>query len=180
MMDLKKAILADFSKAQCDAIVRYIGDKQDRFDELVRLFLNEEYRVVQRAAWPLSYCAIAHPELIKKHIRKMILNLRKPGLPEAVKRNTVRFLQKIEIPHSLHGETMNTCFRLLCDPQEAVAVKVFSMTVLSKLARLYPEIIPEIKMTLEDQWPDQTAAFRNRAGKVIKELRIDSIRSPGK
>ncbi len=180
MMDLKRAILADFSKAQCGAIVRYIGDKQDRFDELVKLFLNEEYRVVQRAAWPLSYCVIAHPELIKKHIRKMILNLKKQGLPEAVKRNTVRFLQKVEIPASLHGETMNICFRLLWDPQEAVAVKVFSMTVLSRLAILYPEIIPEIKMTLEDQWPDQTAAFKNRARKVIKELGIDSIQRPGK
>src|SRR5438045_2490418 len=106
-MDLRETILAEHSKAQTNKIIKWVGKDQKRFDQLFALFLKDEYRVVQRAAWPISYCAIAHPELIRKHLKKLIRNLAKPGIGDAVKRNTVRLLQHIPIPAALHGDVMN-------------------------------------------------------------------------
>src|SRR5215510_14451580 len=117
-------------------IVRHIGGNQNRFDELMKLFLGNEYRITQRAAWAVSYCAEAYPELIKKHLRNIILNLRKP-IHVAVKRNYVRLLQHIEIPENLQGVLTEICFGFLAD-REPVAVKVFSMTVLAKICIAYP------------------------------------------
>ena len=173
-MDLRKAILKEHSRAQCDAIVEYIGSDQKKFDQLIDLFLNSEYRVVQRAAWPMSYCAIAHPALVKKHVKKLIGNLRNPGLHDSVKRNTVRFLQYIEVPPSLQGELMERCFSYLSEPNEAVAIKAFSLTILAGLAKKYPDIIPELKYLIEEQFPVQTAAFKNRARKIIRDLGIQT------
>ena len=79
-MDLRGEILKEHSKAQCDKIVAWVGSSQSRFDELFKLFLNDNYRVTQRAAWPLSYCVRTHPALIKKNFAKLIDNLQKPGL----------------------------------------------------------------------------------------------------
>src|SRR3982750_4822205 len=104
MMNLRETILAERSKAQTDRIIKWVGSDQARFDELFDLFLNDEYRVVQRAAWPLSYCAMSHPLLIKKHFAKLVKNMKKPGLGDSVKRNTVRLLQHIEIPVKFHGD----------------------------------------------------------------------------
>jgi hypothetical protein len=132
-MNLVKALLKEHSKAQCNRIVEYIGTNEVRFEELVELFLSGPYRVTQRAAWPLSYCAEHHPELIKPHLKKLIHNLNRPGLHDAVKRNTIRFLQFISIPKSLQGVTAQVCFNLLQNPTEAIAVRVFSMTVLSNI-----------------------------------------------
>lgn len=87
-MNLRKTILQEHSKANCNKIVKWVAESQQCFDELFDLFLNDEYRVVQRAAWPLSYCVINHPQLIKKHFTKLIKNLHKPMLHDAVKRNT--------------------------------------------------------------------------------------------
>ena len=70
-MNLRNEILKEHSKAQCKKIETWIGNNQHRFDELFYLFLNDQYRVVQRAAWPLSYCVIHHPQLIKKHFAKL-------------------------------------------------------------------------------------------------------------
>lgn len=53
-MILKEAILNEHSKAQCARIVNWVGKSQARFDELFNLFLNDEYRVVQRAGWSVS------------------------------------------------------------------------------------------------------------------------------
>lgn len=169
-MDIRTALLKEHSKRQCDSIVSCIGADQKRFDTLVNIFLNEEYRLVQRAAWPLSYCVIAHPHLIKKHLKKIVQNLKKTGIHNAVKRNTIRLLQEVEIPASLHGAVMDICFQYLADPKEMVAVKAFSLTVLGNFAKQYPEIIPELKLIIEDRLPHETAAFKVRAGKLLKKF----------
>ncbi len=149
-------------------IVHWVGTLQERFDELFSLFLHDEYRVVQRAAWPLSYCAIAHPELIQKHFSKLINNLHKPGLHSAVRRNTVRLLQDVPIPAKYHGEIMDICFNYILSPEETVAVKAFSLTVLQKLSSFYPEIMQELKLVIEERWDHETTAFRSRAKKILR------------
>jgi uncharacterized membrane protein YheB (UPF0754 family) len=161
--NLREEILKEHSKAQCTNIVNWVGSSQQRFDELFNLFLNDEYRVVQRAAWPVSYAVIAHPEFIKKHWNSLIKNLQKHNLHNAVKRNSIRLLQDIAIPKKYQGQIMDICFKYVESPTEAVAVKAFSLTVLSNLAKQYPEILPELKLLIEDQLPHQTAAFRSRA-----------------
>lgn len=169
-MRLRETLLARHSKAQTEKIVKWIGTDQKRFDELFRLFLHDDDRVMQRAAWPLSYAVIGHPALIKKHLGPLIRNLKKPGIHNAVKRNTIRLLQYITIPRRFQGELMNTCFAYICDPAEKPAVKAFSLTVLQNLARLYPEIKPELKTIISDRWDVETTAFRARARKVLKSL----------
>jgi hypothetical protein len=166
--NLKEQILKEHSKAQCTAIVQWVGASQQRFDELFHLFLNDEYRVVQRAAWPVSYCVMAHPDFIKKHWTTLIKNLQKSNLHNAVKRNSIRLLQDITIPKKYQGQIMDICFKYVESPTEAVAVKAFSLTVLSNLAKQYPEIIPEIKLLIEEQLPHQTAAFKSRAKVFLK------------
>jgi hypothetical protein len=168
-MNLREAILREHSKANCTRIVKWIGTDPKRFDVLVALFLNDEYRVVQRAAWPLSEIAIAHPSLIRKHLGKLLKQVRQTGLHEAVKRNTVRILQGIDIPERYHGDVMNLCFDYLVSPTEKPAVKAFSLTVLDKLSLLYPEIRQELRTIIEDQWDRETAAFRSRGRKILKK-----------
>ena len=167
-MHLRSTILAEHSKANCNKIVSWVGSSQQRFDELFYLFLNSEYRVNQRAAWPLSYCVIDHPQLITKHFSKLVKNLHKAGIHDSVKRNTLRLLQHIEIPKKFHGEIMDICFRYLSSRDEPVAIKAFSLTILHNLSRQYPVIRNEIKLIIEERWEHETAAFHSRAKKFLK------------
>ncbi len=168
IFNLRETILAEHSKTQCTRIVNWVGNSQQRFDELFNLFLQDEYRVVQRAAWPVSYCVTAHQHFITKHWGRFIKNLQQTNLHDAVKRNSIRLMQDIEIPKKYQGQVMDICFKYLESPTEAVAIKAFSLTVLSKLAKQYPEIIPEIKLLVEEQLPHQTAAFKVRAKVFLK------------
>lgn len=168
-MNLRETILAVHSKKQTDKIVHWIGHSQERFDRLFDLFLHGEYRVVQRAAWPLSECVIHYPYLIQKHFRKLLSNLEKPGLHIAVKRNTVRLLQYAEIPKKYQGEVMTLCFSYISSPPEAVAVKAFSLSVLQSLSNIYPEIKDEIRLIISERWEHETAAFRSRAKRFLNE-----------
>ena len=169
-MTLRDQILKEHTKANCNAIVKWISDSQKRFDELFKLFLSDEYRIAQRAAWPLSYAAVANPKFIQKHFAELLKNLEKPNLHPAVKRNTVRLLQDISIPKKFHGRVMNLCFDYINSPGEAAAVKAFSLTILENLSRQYPEIKAELRTVIEDRWHFESAAFHARARKILERL----------
>ncbi len=167
---IRDLLLAEHSKAQCNRIVKYVGTNQQRFDELFQLFLSDEYRVVQRAAWPVSYAVIAHPALIQKHFTRLVKNLEKPGIHTAVKRNSIRLLQEIPVPKRYHGKLMDICFSYIATPAEAIAVKAFSLTVLQNLSDQYPEIIPEIKLLIEENYDRETPAFKSRAKQFLQKI----------
>ncbi len=169
-MNLREELLKEHSKAQCNKIVQWVGHDQKRFDELFALFLTDVYRANQRAAWPISYCVIDHPKLINKNWGKLVKNLSKPNLHDSIKRNSVRLLQHLDIPEKYQGDIMNICFGYVESPTEAVAIKVFSLTVLGNLAKRYPEIIPEIKVLIESQVENQTIGFKTRAKKLLKQF----------
>ncbi|CAN5138396.1 hypothetical protein BH09BAC3_BH09BAC3_32040 [soil metagenome] len=156
------------SKAITSKIVKHVGHNPVLFRELVGVFLAGPYRITQRAAWPLSICVVNHPKLVKPYLKAIIKYLDHPGIHDAVKRNTVRFLQFIDIPKSLQGRVVDICFGFLSNPREPIAVRVFSMTVLANLAKQHPELKDELKIYIEDHLPFGGPAFRSRGYKILK------------
>lgn len=168
-MDLKHQILKDYSKKHALELAGYIGSDVSRFDELMQLFLGGTYQITQRSAWVVSFCCDKYPFLITPYLEKMILNLRN-DVPDAVKRNTVRVLQNVDLPDELLGEAADVCFHLLSSKTEPVAVKVFSMTVLLNIVKKVPELKNELRIVIEDQIPYGTAGFMSRGKKTLKAL----------
>ncbi|ASZ13067.1 hypothetical protein KTO58_09030 [Chitinophaga pendula] len=170
-MDLRQAILQEHSRAQCLLITKWVGRDSNRLAVLLALFMEDEYRVVQRAAWIISMIAQEHPDMLAPHLPKMVQRMQEDGVPVAVKRNVTRVLQYLPIPEALHDPVMDTCFMLLEDVQETIAVRCFAMTVLARLAKAYPDISRSIRLIIEDTLQQGASpAFRSRARKVLKEL----------
>ncbi len=88
----------------------------------------------------------------------------------AVKRNTLKILQFVDIPEDLLGITADICFRLLNDGKEPIAVKVFAMTVIFNIVKKYPELNEELKISIEEQMPFASAGFKSRGNKILKAL----------
>ncbi len=170
-MNLRSQILKEHSKENAQKIANWIGNDQERFASLIQLFLHDEYRVVQRAAWVISMVADEHPYLISSQLDVIVHKLQEPGLPVAVKRNVVRILQTVDIPEHLQGMVMEYCFSFLADPKKAIAVRAFAMTVLINLSKTYPEIKPELKLLIEEGLTQSpSAGYKARARAVLKEL----------
>jgi hypothetical protein len=166
--NLREEILREHSKTHCLNMVAWIGANQHRFNELLQLVLSDEYRVAQRASWPLSELAIVHPELFHSSLEVLIDTLERRELHNAVRRHTMRILETVVIPVKLQGKVMKLCFEFVESPSEAVAVKAYALTILGKLAIAYPDIIPEIQLLIEEQLPTQTPAFKSRAKHLLK------------
>ena len=176
-MDLKEAILKEHSKAQAVFIQQYIGSNQDLFDELMGLFFDDEYRVAQRAAYAVSHCVDKYPFLINPHLEQLVHNLENKKIHIAVKRNTVRILQDVDVPEELLGTLADYCFKFLLDPKETVAVRVFSMQILYNICKKEPDLANELKVVIEEFLPTGTAGFKSRGKKILKGLQKIILRN---
>lgn len=169
-MILREEILKEHSKAHALIIANYACESKENFKELLKCFLDEEYRLAQRAAWSVSWAAKKKPEMIYPHIKDLVSVLQKKNVHDAVIRNSVRVLQQIEIPEKYQGEVMNACFEFLENPSIPVAIKAFSLTTLFNLSKHYPEIKSELKLIINDRLDYETAAFKSRAKKILPKL----------
>src|SRR5215468_11612735 len=166
-MDIRQALMAEHSKRQAEAIVEFIGDDPKRFAELMKLFFAGDYRLTQRAAGVMNYCAERRPELIRPYLPKLLDCLKRDDLHDAVKRNVVRLLQYIEIPPRLMGKVYAHCVDLVDDPYEPVAVRAFALTVAARIAKSEPDLMNELRLIVRKHLPHTTAAFQKRAREIL-------------
>lgn len=136
----------------------------------MQVFLDSEYRVVQRGAWTLSLIIQQYPELILPYLPKLLRMVGSPDVHDAVRRNIMRLLQYVKIPSRYHGKVLEVAFDFLQDRKQPVAVRVFSMTVIEQIAAFKPELLRELKLIIEDEMPYSSAAFQSRGSKVLKKL----------
>jgi hypothetical protein len=166
-MDIGAVLKSGHTKSNTMRIVRYVGSDERKFAVLMDIFFNGEYRMTQRSAWAVNYCVQYHPELIKPYLNKCIDLLPKREAHVAVRRNVVRLLQYVEIPEKLKGKVYSHCLDLIDDLKEALAVKVFAVTVATRIARKEPSLVNELQLVVKKHLPHTTVAFHKRALDIL-------------
>lgn len=169
-MDLETEILREHSRRQIEKIANWIGPDKRRFNRLMDLFLKGDYRVTQRSAWAISCCAEHHPFLVIPWLRAMIKKMQEPGVHIAVKRNVLHILERIDIPLPLLGSVVTICFEELGNPNSAIAVRVYSMSILLKVAERERDLRNEVRLMIEQALPNAGPAVQARAKKVLRKL----------
>lgn len=170
-MNIQESLFAEHSKKNTLRLSEYIGSDKRRFSELMAcLFQNDEV-LSQRAAWVMTYCLHRHPELLKPYLKQSISILGKP-VHDAVKRNIIRALEHQEIPVSLQGRLVSQLFIFLQDNAVPVSIKAFSMGVLAKICKTHPVLKNELLVVIKVQFPFETAGFKSKAKKIIKQLEM--------
>lgn len=172
-LNIESEIAKDFSKAQVSKIADYISADGERFASLMNIFLRGQYINTQKAGWVLSECAEKYPLLIIPYFRNFIQKIQEPMASDSVKRNIVRVWQYVPIPDEYLDDIYNICFGFL-HSNEAIAIKVFSMTVCCNIAKRIPELKSELRLIVEDllmKNQDGSAAINSRGQKILKELK---------
>lgn len=170
-MNIRAQLLVEHSKKNTDAIRSYIGQERNLVKELFDCFFSDETRVSQRAAMVISAVFDHDPHLVLPYTEELIENLLNNSQHVAIKRNTIRILQFMELPESQTSAVFNHCLENIISVKEPIAVKAFSMTVLLNICKKYPElkqeVIPILELELER---NESAGVLNRGKKVLKKL----------
>lgn len=169
-MDIKDAILEDHSKAQSEIIAIYIGDKPDRFAELMDLVFCDDKTAAARAAWTMGHCCVDRPDLAGPWIPKLVDKLAEPRLSDGIKRNTLRILQTVDLPSKQLGPIFNLCYEFMNNPDEPAAVRIYAVTILGRICETEPDLADEVALLIKQHLPHASSGFKGRAWKILKRL----------
>lgn len=168
-MNLKDEILREHSKTQAVRLSAFIKNDEAKFDELMQFVLSDDKRLSQGAAWVMSHCADKNPGLIVPYIGRMAEVLKNTPYV-SVKRNIVRVLSYVKIPEAHQGNLVNTCFDILLNPKETIAVQSFSMTIIYNITLEQPDLQGELRVVIEDMLQYSSAGIKSRGKKILKML----------
>lgn len=171
-MNIRNTLLKQpkLEKAEALKIADYASSTSSRFEELMQCFLENNYHVAQRAAWCLSMATQKNKKLAMPFVPVLIEQLDKEDVHNAVVRNSLRILQNLRIPEESLGNAINACFNRVEDPTAPAAIKAFALTVLGNISEKVPDIKNEIRLVIDYQIDNESAAFRSRAKQVLKQI----------
>jgi len=170
-MNLLEEIADTQTKAQREMIAAWIGKDRGRFKQLMEVVFSDDRDLARKAAWPMSQCLEEHPQLASPYLPEMVRCLGDPKIHQGVRRNIARSFQVIELPEELLAGIFDTCFERLTDPDEAIAVRAYSITILTRICQREPALKDEVILAIERGLPQGTAAYRARAGMALRELK---------
>ncbi|MBL7931728.1 MAG: hypothetical protein JNL60_07500 [Bacteroidia bacterium] len=171
-MTIQSLLEEGHSKVLTTRIINHVGNDKERFKELMQIFLKGEYRLTQRAAWPLSYCAINNPPFIKPYFGSLIKKMQKGNHHPAITRNILRMFQEIDVPEKYCGTLLDLCITYMTSEMQPTAIRAFAITVAERICRRFPDLKNELRMILDElnQYP-QLPAVKHRIKLALKDLR---------
>jgi len=170
-MTIRELLLGEISKKHSDEIAKMTIKNPLIFDELWEISVSDEEPVNWRAAWVIKSIWEKHPHLVEPHIKKMRLVL--PTVKkDGVKREYLKMISEFPLPENDEelGILLKVCFDYLADPLEPTAVKAHSISILCGISKIIPEIIPELRTTIEVVMQEGSPGIVNRGDKALKEL----------
>lgn len=161
----------NYSKQTKDFVIEYLISNPHEIKNLFNYLTHKNQHIGNYAGWIISYLAEYNNKLIQPHISILVKVFDTKDNNPALIRNTFRTLQFLNIPKQHDGLILSKGFESLNNSNSAVAIKVFAMTVIYNLSLKYPEIQPELKLSLENQFEQQSAGFKSRALKILKRIK---------
>ncbi len=168
---LEEMLLLEHSKAQTMRIVHWVGADADRLALLFEVFLGDVYRLTQRSAWVVRYVAEKHPELMRPYYPVLLEALRRQPLHDAVKRNVLNVFEALDITPDCYDDLADHCFRYLNNPQEAIAIRCASMSILEKICQAIPELKSELQMLIEERHLEFGGAVEAGGKKILETIK---------
>lgn len=168
-MDIEQQLEIELSKGNMELICNYVGNNQQRFNELMSITLKRNDRLSWRAAWAIVGSFEKYPELIIPHI-KTICREFLTETNTSILRNYTKILMGIDIPEDFESEIFDRCENVIMSSTQSIAVRANCMTIAYNISQKYPELKPELKLIIEDSLEGGSAGIKNRGGKLVAKL----------
>ncbi|WP_020569652.1 hypothetical protein [Neolewinella persica] len=172
-MNYRDQLLSEHSRANADLVLNHVLKDRQRVANLMDVFLSDEYRAVQRSAMVVGDLGRLRPAWLQPWHKHMILAAKEPE-HDSVVRNVMRYFSELpleQVGEDDQGALLELAFRLTESPLQAVAIRVFSMTVAANFCQLYPELKEELRGIIELSLAEgATAGFRSRGNKILRKL----------
>jgi hypothetical protein len=151
--------------------IQWATQHSDKLEEVLEYAFNGNEKERLRGSWILHHVSDKRPEVFYIKEKMMIEQLEKTQTDAEV-RFILRYYSKYRLPRHEEREALlaDYCFKVLMTPSDAVAPRVYSMSILHKLVLRYPELAHELQESI--QWALETgsAGMKSRGKKILQDL----------
>lgn len=168
-MTLEDLLKLEQSRNNVDQVIKMVESNPALFESLWSVFTLFREPESRRAIWAIDIMTEDVPFLNESHI-EFLIKMLPIYQHDGYKRHSLRIIDRYIIPNRLKGELVYCCFKYLESATEPVAVKMFSLKILSKIADEEPLICRELIDIIELQIEDSTPGFKNIGHKTIRKL----------
>ncbi len=154
-----------------------VYEKPSLADSLIEVAIKEKAPWANRASAVLIKCTEKNAGLITPYFKKIVKNL--PHLKSAGScRNFLKILSETDYDFTEKEKSilLGCCFDYL-EGESEVGVKIFSIDILYRLSKEFPEIRKELVDLLENQMTEASPGFISRASKAIRNIQRDFLHS---
>jgi hypothetical protein len=164
--------LVDSSRMIADILTADISNDQARFDEMFELAMRNVYPLSIRAARICEMCISLHKHLILSRLNDLIDIIENSKI-EGVRRSFLKVLagNPFILSEELQGRLVDLAFGYISDNKEAIASRSYSIDIILKLLKKYPELKSELIYTFEEMTRDASIGLRTKSKKLLKQLK---------
>ncbi len=145
--------------------------KKNKLLELVNLCFNEDLLISSRATRVLWHCSDIEVGLVIPFHNRLIENLKNKNIHNGVIRNTLRLFQNYNVPKKKESFMLDVCYGYIKDPNQAIAVRAFAMTIIYNISKPYPDLLLELKTVLQIlNHHEEGAGIKSRIKNTIKDI----------
>jgi len=170
MVEVRKFLKEDFRWAmdRTKLLDPFLKD-QKKLDALVQMVVNlEEYPLSEYASYALTQLQKQNTDLGK--YRKKFVDTLFETDNQSVLRNLTNILSQQELTDYRESELIDLLIGYIQDPTNKVALHVYSIYLLMRFIKKYPELKDEIRQIIDLNSDGKTAAWRIARRNFFKEF----------
>ena len=159
-----------FHKEDCVGFAIEIDNNRSLLKDYIELLKNEDPVISMNAGWTLNHIHDNNKQLFSNQEISALINIAIHTQKDAVLRGILRALTDYQFNEEDQGTLINFCFEILTNFHQAIAIKVYAMTIIFNHCYQYPELAHELKIVLEDVMDTGNPGIINRGQKILKKL----------
>lgn len=151
-------------------VVDSIGAYPEDFDVIYRLIKDPQDKISWHAIWACQKVFEKYPEFLKGK-QKELIDLVMKDNHSGKRRILLSILLELPTPQPLPLHFLEFCFNHMLDLNQAIATQALCIKMAYKLCLLEPELLPELKLYLENAEPEYySPGVKSCIRNVLKKL----------
>nr|WP_319398224.1 hypothetical protein [uncultured Carboxylicivirga sp.] len=167
--DIEERIAGEWFSGQMKDLAKEWSMFDQIIQQLWQINRSENEKMAWRSAYLIDLIHDVNPSIIEPYLEQILTNVCNET-NQSIKRHYLRILSQHNLNEMVNGIFVDVCFKWLGMDETPIAVKAHCMTILYNLCSAYPEMIPELRLVLENLLPYGSKGEINRAKKILLQL----------
>ncbi|MES2588074.1 MAG: hypothetical protein V4622_03780 [Bacteroidota bacterium] len=142
-----------------EIIPQILANKKLSEDLFLMVQTKMEYPFAEHASWIMIHLCQENPSFVQKH-EKRLIDILFDTNNQTVLRNIVNILNQLELTDYRESELIDLLVDFILDKKNKVALHVYSIYLLIKFIKKYPELKVEIDSVLELKNENASPAYK--------------------